>query len=204
MFFTAVACFVLLFKSEVALQENLSPALCLPVVGLATAAVAGGLISTYAHDFSPSLGVPAIIVSYILVGAGVWASMIVYALWFHRLAVYGWPKPAKIPALALLVGPMGQSAAAIVLLGTAANTTMDFADYNRGTFLTGSSGSSVAAASTVLSLLFLGFDALWIFIVFYAVLEAAFKRQLSYSLVWWGTIFPFGMRTSETVAKSQS
>jgi tellurite resistance protein TehA-like permease len=87
-------------------------------------------------------------------------------------------------------GPFGQGAAALTLLGTACSTY--FGEYNRGTFLTSQSGQTMSSASVLIAFLLLGLDTLLIVIAVYFVLEYAFKRQLSFSMTWWTTIFPLG------------
>lgn len=90
------------------------------------------------------------------------------------------------------VGPFGQTSAALQSLATAALTKMDFAGYQKGTFLQASAASGVSAASIAFALLLLGYDIFWIICCLFGVLEGAFKRQLSYNLTWWATIFPVG------------
>jgi len=203
MLMTCVVICISLFKTDSSLDDNrLSAAIFLPAVGVETAAVVGGLLSNYSRDFSPRLAVPAIIVGYMLTGIGIWLSMILYSFWFRRLTHLGWPEPAKLPSIVLLVGPMGQAGSALMLLGTAANSAGDFAGYSQGVFLTGSAGSAVSAASTVLALLFLGFDVFWLIIAVYCLLEGAYKGQLSYSLSWWSVIFPVATLTTSFILLS--
>jgi tellurite resistance protein TehA-like permease len=44
----------------------------------------------------------------------------------------------------------------------------------------------------VLAILFLGFDIFWAVFVIFALVEAAFKKQLKLGMPWWSTIFPIG------------
>ena len=76
------------------------------------------------------------------------------------------------------------------LLGTAVQGKMDFAKYDRGTFLVSSAASSVDAASQVFGLLLLGHDIFCLICALAGIIDGAYKRQLSYSLSWWATIFP--------------
>ena len=85
-------------------------------------------------------------------------------------------------------------------LATAVLTKMDFAGYQKGTFLQASAATSVSSASIVVGLLLLGHDIFWIFCCLYGVLEGVFKRQLSYNLTWWATIFPVGKARSRPIA----
>ena len=90
------------------------------------------------------------------------------------------------------VGPFGQTSAALQSLATAAFTEMDFAGYQKGTFLQASAASGVSSASIVFALLLLGHDIFWLICCLFGVLEGVYMRQLSYNLTWWATIFPVG------------
>lgn len=88
----------------------------------------------------------------------------------------------------MLVGPCGQSAAAVQLLGSAAR--QHFGGYARGTFLQSSAGEIVATCGILLGLLFVGMSIFFMTFAIYVILDAAFRRQHKYSLIWWSTIFP--------------
>lgn len=45
-------------------------------------------------------------------------------------------------------------------------------------------------AGTLLALLLLGFDFLWFALATIGVADIFIKRQVTYSLVWWGVVFP--------------
>lgn len=66
------------------------------------------------------------------------------------------------------------------------------------------SGESLDAAAVLLALLFIGIDIFFLVFALYAVLEKAFQRQLSYSMVWWSTIFPCGTLTLAFLSLSTS
>ena len=94
------------------------------------------------------------------------------------------------------VGPFGQTSAALQSLASAAYTQMDFAGYQKGTFLQASAASGVNSASIVFALLLLGHDIFWLMCCLFGVLEGVYMRQLSYNLTWWATIFPVGKALS--------
>ena len=191
---TALSVLVFLVKQSKTKDENLTTAVFIPGVGVATTTVVGQTIVYYAYGVSDQLASPVIIVGYLLAGFGVQLALIEYALYLNRFLASGWPPPAQIPSLILLVGPMGQSASAILYTGQSAS--MKFGGLNEGTFMTMTSGMSASTASVVLGLLFLGFDVLWILLALYGILEAAFQRKLFYTMAWWATIFPMGKSRS--------
>lgn len=187
---TSVGVCITLFRTNLIDDRSMTPSPFVAAVGVATAAVVGGQVINYAYDISPRLAIPIIIVAYLLSGLAIWLSIILYGVFFHRLLASGWPEPAKRPALMLLVGPFGQTSAAMQTLATAALTKMDFAGYHKGTFLQASAASGVSSASIVFALLLLGHDIFWLICCLFGVLEGVFRRQLSYNLTWWSTIFP--------------
>lgn len=167
----------------------------------------GGIITRYSVSISAGTAIPIIVVAYMAIGYAFFLSLIYYAFIAHKLIVTGLPPPAKIPAMMIMVGPMGQFATAIQVLGAAANSRGLFGRYDQGVWLTGSAASSVSAAATLIALLALGCASMWITVAWYVVLERAVKRELPFGLTWWSLIFPMGesccgvMRISLTFIK---
>jgi tellurite resistance protein TehA-like permease len=147
----------------------------------------------YSVGMSASLAIPIIVVSYLCIGYAFFLALLYYAIYAHRLIAVGPPEMAKLPAMVITIGPLGQFATAIQVVSTAANTRGLFGSYNQGTWLTASAASSVSAASELLALMVVGFAFLWVTVAWYLVLEAAVTRKLPYSLTWWSLIFPMGM-----------
>lgn len=79
---------------------------------------------------------------------------------------------------------------------------MDFAHYSRGSFLTMEGGQVVANAGTLLALLFLGFDLFWLVIACCGIARSAYRKELCYTLLWQGTIFPVATVTTTFIALS--
>ena len=181
-----------LARRNVSDDRSLSPAIFLPLIAVMTQATTGGLIVNYSAGISSAEAIPIIIVSYMLIGYALCLAVLYYAMYLHRLLAVGPPQQPKIPSLVILVGPCGQFATAVQLLGTAAYTRGHFAAYNQGTFLTASAASSVSTVSTILALLVDGFAFLWITITWYLFVEALVKRRVSFGLTWWSLIFPMG------------
>lgn len=100
---TGVGVCITLFRTNLIDDRSMPPSVFLSAVGVATATVVGAQVVNYAYDISPRLAVPVIIVAYLLGGLAIWLSIILYAVFFHRLMASGWPEPAKRPALMILV-----------------------------------------------------------------------------------------------------
>jgi tellurite resistance protein TehA-like permease len=183
---------IVLAKRNIATDRTMSPAIFLPLISIMTLGTTGGIVTNYSVGLTASMAVPVIVVGYMAIGYALFLSLLYYAYIAHKLIAVGLPAPAKIPALVITVGPMGQFATAIQVLSTAANTRGLFGSYNQGVWLTSSAASSISAAAVLLALLTLGFAFMWTTVAWYIVVEKALKRELPFSLTWWSLIFPMG------------
>jgi tellurite resistance protein TehA-like permease len=184
--------FIVLAKRNIAEDRTLSPAIFLPLISVMTLGTTGGILVNYSQGMTPGMAIPLIVVAYMAIGYALFLSLMYYAFIAHKLIAVGLPAPAKIPALMITVGPMGQFATAVQVLSTAANTRGLFGAYNEGVWLKSNAASSVSAVAVLLALFTLGFAFMWITISWYIVIERAVKRDLPFGLTWWSLIFPMG------------
>ena len=189
----ATVCFVLITitrRHDVS-NRDLPPMIFLPSVNVATLATVGGLVSTYSTGISARLAVPVMISSF-AVGVSLFIAIILYTMLVHRLFTKGFPPPALAPSLFLFVGPLGQSAAALQILGSAASTYGSFAGYHKGTFLTASAAPSLNVACVLLAMLLSGMATIWLILAIWCMGEHAVSKQLSWTPTWNAIIFPTG------------
>ncbi|KUJ22148.1 uncharacterized protein LY89DRAFT_608925 [Mollisia scopiformis] len=188
--------FLTLIRRRSVKDRKLPLTIVIPAVGVATVATTGGLIVSFADDISARLAVPIIIVSFMIVGIGLFMSIFLYTYLLHSLFVDGWPPAENIASVWVFLGPMGQPAAAIQLLSSAANKYGRFAGYNRGTFLTESAAEPLSVACILLALWLTGMGCVWALMAFAAMAEKAWQRQLMWTLSWNSIIFPTGTLTT--------
>jgi hypothetical protein len=79
----------------------------------------------------------------------------------------------------VFVGPVGQSAADIQILGSSARTYGRFAAYNKGTFLTEPAAAPLDVACVFLALLMTGMGSIWALIALCAMIEKAWQREFT-------------------------
>ena len=96
--------YICILKSALTDDEHLPTAVFLPIVGLMTSATMGGVICNFGKDINPRIAVPMIICSYLLLGCGLFLALAMYAVYLHRLIIYGWLPVAKIPGMILTIG----------------------------------------------------------------------------------------------------
>ncbi|KAI9692746.1 MAG: hypothetical protein M1820_009389 [Bogoriella megaspora] len=180
-------------------DQDLPPAIVVPAVGVATLATVGGLVSSFSDSISARLAVPVIIFSFCAVGIGLFMAIFLYTLLLRRLLFKGWPAAPQTASLFMFVGPVGQSGAALQLLGSAADTYNRFGGYSKGTFLTRMAAMPLEVMCVLLGLLLLGLGMVWLIIAFYAMFYRAFRRELTWGIEWNAIIFPVGTLTTSTI-----
>ncbi|KEF54177.1 uncharacterized protein A1O9_09972 [Exophiala aquamarina CBS 119918] len=190
-------CFVTLVREHSLLDRQLPTLIIIPAVGVATLAIVGAVVTNFSHSISAGLAVPIIITSFCAAGVGLILGLILYTYLFHQLLAYGWPAAAQTPTIFILVGPMGQTAAALILLGSASKT--HFPEYNRGTFLTAEAAAPMDVACQLLALLMTGLGAIWLILAFCAMIDRAWHRELKWTPAWNAIIFPTGTLVTSTL-----
>ncbi|KAK3704987.1 hypothetical protein LTR37_013504 [Vermiconidia calcicola] len=182
--------FITLIRRHDASDRRTPTSIIIPAVSVSTVAITGAVVAAYAKDLSARLAVPVMIVSFNWVGVGILMGLILYVYLFHSLLAQGWPAPDQTATLFILVGPMGQSAAALQILGAAATTYDRFGDYNSGTFITAEAARGLDAACMLIALMFNGLGIIWLFFATWAMVERAYHKELRWTPAWNAMIFP--------------
>ncbi|KAI9677363.1 MAG: hypothetical protein M1822_008170 [Bathelium mastoideum] len=187
---------IILINRHEASHAKLPPVIIIPTVGVATVATIGGLLSSYALNISARLAVPVIIFSFCVAGIGLLTATVLYTILFHQLFANGWPEPEQIGTMFVFVGPMGQTATALQMLGTAADTFNRFGGYDKGTFLTMTAAMPLDIACILIALMLSGFGVVALILAFSGMLFRLFRRELRWTVSWNAIIFPTGTLTT--------
>lgn len=192
-----VACLVVPFihlKMQQSGARHMQADMLLPFLAVLTSAAGGGVICRLAR-ISPRLQVPAIIVSYLEIGAGL---ALVAA--FHTIILYqylGHPfQPADMVYQDMIMcGPCGQASVALQALGEAVQAG-SFAAYDRGQLLTAKAAGPFAFISHFTGLLVWGYGVFW---WFFAILTICYTlhtqpggwKQSRFTMSVWSVVFPW-------------
>jgi C4-dicarboxylate transporter/malic acid transport protein len=113
-------------------------------------------------------------------GLSLLAALIIIAMIWSRLALYGTSGTARVPTLWIVLGPLGQSITAAGLLGRNAELAVD---------------PPVAEAMNTFSILYgvpvWGFAVLWIALAT-SLTVRTLRRGMPFALTWWSLTFPVG------------
>jgi len=176
--FTAVSIPFLMFT-----QYNVEPDAAfggwlMPVVPPMVSAATGALLIPH---MAPGTGRETMLFGcYAMFGLSLVASLMIIAMIWSRLTLYGTSGTARVPTLWIVLGPLGQSITAAGLLGAA-----------------GALGAPPALAEDLNAFAILYGVPVWGFAVLWIALAGALtvrtmRRGMPFALTWWSLTFPVG------------
>lgn len=186
---------VVIFEIQKRNTAAINATIILPIVPLVVAAASGGLI---AKSLPASLHPLTLIVSFMMWGCGVSLATLCMAIYVYRLIVEGMPPKAIVLSNLLFVGPMGQGAFGIMVLGDLYRTIFDsmLAPAAQGTATNMSAiyhgSDSALLFTTAIALLFLSVGVFWIIITACVAIRTP---PPGYNQSWWSLTFPIGTMT---------
>lgn len=182
-----------MFQIHVISLETMTAAWLLPIVPAVVCAASGGLVASVLPDPRALI---TLTVSYVLWGLGMSLSLLVMALYFHRLAIHQLPNSEVIVSAFLPLGPCGQGAFGLIQLGSVAATV-----FNRVSFARiSNSGEIVYVMSMLCGLMIWGLGLWWLIHGAACVTIRMLQTRLRFNIGFWGFIFPLGVFISATSA----
>ncbi|KAK4164345.1 voltage-dependent anion channel [Cladorrhinum sp. PSN259] len=203
----------------VAVLEGVTGGATVALVGAVMCLPGAGVVAGFEgreRIVSDGMAAPVVVFSYCVVGAVLLLALMAYAVVVHELLlVTGWPPPELTSVMFYLVGPLGQCAAALLVLGEAAGTGHYLGDLYRGNRSSPGLGIGVgigeeedmirrkvsplspplpAVPIGVISLLFammlFGMAVMWLVLALIAVGYRLHRGELVWNESWNGAIFP--------------
>jgi len=150
----------------------------MPVVPPMVSASTGALLVPYTPAGQARLTL--LLCCYAMFGLALIASLVIITLIWQRLAMHKTGPARMIPALWIVLGPLGQSITAANLLGGVA-----------GQALPQPYSTAMAAFSVVYGVPVWGFAVLWTVLAAAITIRTA-RQGLPFSLTWWSFTFPVG------------
>jgi C4-dicarboxylate transporter/malic acid transport protein len=175
--------FALITTHELTL-EQINGTWLLSVVAPIVASVPAALLSPF---WPAALRGTMLGLAYALLGIGILLAALVIAIFFLRLIVHKVPAGPLVPAMWIVVGPLGQSIAGFVALGDAAREVWP------------ASGAGLALAGVAYGVVMWGFALYWLAMAITLTLRAL-HAGIPFTLGWWAFTFPVGVLTAGSVA----
>ena len=188
---------LVMFQIHTISLDTMTAAWLLPVVPAVVCAASGGLVASVLPQNHALI---TLFLSYILWGLGMSLSLLIMALYFHRLAIHHLPNPEVIVSAFLPLGPCGQGAFGIIQLGKVAATVFDEAAFT----VTPGSGQIVYVMSVLSGLLTWGLGIWWLVHGISCVTIRMLSARLHFNMGFWGFIFPLGVFIAATIALGET
>jgi tellurite resistance protein TehA-like permease len=164
--------------------ERVNGTWLLSVVAPIVASVPAALLSPF---WPAALRGTMLGVAYGLLGCGVLLAALIIAVFFLRLILHKVPAAPLVPAMWIVVGPLGQSIAGFVALGGAARSVWP------------AYGAGLAFAAVAYGVVMWGFAMYWLAMAIVVTIRAM-REGVPFTLGWWAFTFPVGVLTAGTVA----
>lgn len=181
----------IMFDLQKRTTSAVNATILLPIVPLVVTAASGALI---AKQLPMSLQPSMLVISFMMWGCGVSLAGVCMTVYVYRLFVEGVQPKAIVLSTLLPVGPMGQGAFGVLLLGDLYRHVFDPATKTislQNAAVYANSGATVAL-STAVALLFMSLGIFWM------VLTVCFVCRSpppGYNQSWWSMTFPIGTMT---------
>jgi C4-dicarboxylate transporter/malic acid transport protein len=174
----------LMFTAHELSLENTYGSWLLPVVPPIVASVPAALLL---HTWPLALQSSMLAIAYALLGIGVLLAAILIVIFYSRLLYGKVPQPAFVPTMWLVLGPLGQSIAGFIALGTVAGDAWP------------ALGGGLLVSGLAYGVVVWGFGTYW-FAMAGAVTLRAIALHMPFTLGWWAFTFPVGTMTAGTYA----
>lgn len=188
--------------------ETIAATWLLPIVSSVVAAASGGVVADALSAYHQSLARGTLIVAYITWGTGVPVAMMLIGIWIFRSAMYGPPGDKALGSVFLPLGPCGQGAFGIALLGRVArdltvnhSTAFDSATGETAVYI----GQSIYAAGLLTALILWGLGLVFYCLAFALLIDnirssgsLAFFSHKNFSIGLWALTFPIGVFATGT------
>ncbi|KAK4225614.1 voltage-dependent anion channel, partial [Podospora fimiseda] len=195
--------------STVLVRSKTSPGRGLPLIavlggvtGGATVVLAGAVMCLPGSGaflekqkiISDGMAAPVVIFCYCGIGGLLLLAVLTYAVVMHELLlVTGWPPPELTGVMFYLVGPLGQSAGALLILGEVVGNGHYLGDLDNRTGGRKTGGLPIATTVSVFfGMLLFGMGGFFLILAIVCLVYRAYRRELEWSCTWNGSVFPLG------------
>ncbi|KAF8135575.1 voltage-dependent anion channel [Boletus edulis] len=181
--------------------ESMALAWLLPVVTLVVGASTGGIIAQALIPYSPNAALLTVTFSACIVVIGLAFTMMLLPVYLLRTIVYGYSKGPGILSVFFPLGPAGQGAYAILLIGSAYKSILPLTHgASDGLLGTPGTGETIDVICIVVAFALWCFGTMWMGSAFLGLWHSLRRVQVPFRLTFWSMIFPNGVYANCTLA----
>ncbi|RGP65105.1 malic acid transport [Fusarium sporotrichioides] len=174
--------------------KQTNPTWLFPVIADIVASGSGAIVANVLPNDQHAIW--TVVISYILWGTSVPMAVLVLAMYYNRLMIHDvLPSQSAVTSF-ITIGPLGQGAAAIQLLGKVA---LKIFERNNFIPMAPIAGQFFYLTGILTAIIMWGFAVAWLFFA----LATIVRREFKFSISWWAFTFPLGVFTVSTTALAQ-
>ncbi|KAI0755547.1 voltage-dependent anion channel [Fomes fomentarius] len=171
----------------------------LPVVTPIVISSSGGVIARSLARFSPSHSLLTLTVSAVIVSIGLALALMILTMYLLRLIIYGIPSGTAVLSVFMPLGPMGQSAYSILLLGEGFRSALPLADGKSQVLRQANVGEIISVLGVCTALVLWSLATMWLIYGLLAIVEVVQMTRIPFQQSFWGLIFPNGVYANLTI-----
>ncbi|EGO25855.1 hypothetical protein SERLADRAFT_466572 [Serpula lacrymans var. lacrymans S7.9] len=202
-----ISCFWLMHIMKTRQEHSLktmTTAWILPVVPLVVGSSTGGVIAPALQIYSPSHALLTIVFAVFMVTIGLSLSLMMLTIYILRLVVYGYPAGIGILSSFYPLGPSGQAAYSILLIGQSLQSLLPLnygdSDFLRWKFV----GDTFNVFCIGISVVLWSFATMWIVYAVLGIQQVVRHDHVPFKLSFWSMIFPNGVYANLTIQLSRT
>jgi tellurite resistance protein TehA-like permease len=163
----------------------------LPVVTLVVGASTGGAIAPALMPYSPQAALLTVTFSACMVIIGLALTMMLLPIYLLRNLIYGYPKGPTILSAFFPLGPAGQGAYAILLVGSGFKSMLP-PSYGEaeGVLRSPITGETIEVICIVTAFALWVFGTMWMVFAFVSLWHSLRQGPIPFRLTFWSMIFP--------------
>lgn len=162
----------------------------LPIVTLVVGASTGGIIAQALIPYSPNGALLTVTFSACMVIIGLALTMMLLTVYLIRTILYGYSKGPDILSIFFPLGPAGQGAYAILLIGSGFKSILPLTQETDGILETSSTGEIINVICIVTAFALWSFETMWMISAFIGMWHSLRRAQVPFRLTFWSMIFP--------------
>ncbi|EJF58632.1 hypothetical protein DICSQDRAFT_172828 [Dichomitus squalens LYAD-421 SS1] len=179
--------------------ERITAVWLLPVVTLIVASSTGGVLAASLIEYSITATLATLVFATALVTMGLTLAFMMLSLYFLRLALYGVPRHAEVASVFIPLGPLGQGAYSILLLGSGYNSVLPLHSGTSTILRQQDIGRIINVMTLAISLVLWSMATLWLIYAVMAISDVLWHDRVPFKQAFWSLIFPNGVYANLTI-----
>ncbi|KAG1752929.1 voltage-dependent anion channel [Suillus lakei] len=173
----------------------------LPIITLVVGSSSGGVLAPALQVYSPSYALLTATFSACMVTIGLSLSLMLLTIYILRLIVYGYPTGVSILSVFLPVGPCGQAAYSLLMLGSSFRSLLPLNYGDAGGLLRQpGTGEAVEVICVVGAVVLWSLASMWVLFAMIGIGYTLRRERFAFKLSFWGTVFPNGVYANLNLA----